>query len=87
MEFTPEQLDIASKIDAKVQRLDRSGHDDIEILAEMADLMPDFKLLMDGTKPGGLDELGRRFAGFYRYAKILEAVALGIKAGTIKVPR
>lgn len=87
MEFTPEQLDIASKIDAKVQRLDRSGHDDIEIFAEMEDLMPDFKLLMDGTKPGGLDELGRRFAGFYRYAKILEAVALGIKAGTIKVPR
>ena len=42
---------------------------------------------MEGSKPGGLDELGRRFAGFYRYAKILEAVALGIKAGIIKVPR
>ena len=42
MEFTPEQLDIASKIDAKVQRLDRSGQDDIGILAEMVDLKPDF---------------------------------------------
>jgi hypothetical protein len=87
MEFTPEQLNIASRIDAQVQKLDRAGRDDIRIFAEMADLMPDFKRLMDGSKPGALDELGRRFAGFYRYAKILEAVAAGIQAGTIKVPR
>ena len=87
MEFTPEQLKIASKIDAEVRRLARAGRDDIGILAEMADLMPDFKRLMDSSKPGGLDELDRRFAGFYRYAKILEAVASGIRAGTIKVPR
>jgi hypothetical protein len=73
MEFTPEQLNIASRIDAKVQRLDRAGRDDIGIFAEMADLMPDFKRLMDSSKPGALDELGRRFAGFYRDAKILEA--------------
>ena len=87
MEFTPEQLKIASRIDAEVQRLARTGRDDIGILAEMADLMPDFKRLMDSSKPGALDELGRRFAGFHRYAKILEAVASGIRAGTIKVPR
>ncbi len=87
MEFTPEQLKIASRIDAEVRRLARTGRDDIGILAGMADLMPDFKRLMDSSKPGALDELGRRFAGFYRYAKILEAVASGIRAGTIKVPR
>ena len=87
MGFTPEQLDIASRIDAEVQGLARAGRDDIGILAGMADLMPDLKRLMDGSKPGALDELGRRFAGFYRYAKILEAVASGIRAGTIKVPR
>ena len=49
--------------------------------------MPDFKRLMDSSKPGALDELGRRFSGFYRYAKILEAVASGIRSGAIKVPR
>ena len=87
MEFTREQLDIASRVDAKVQRLARAGRDDMGIFAEMADLMPDFKRLMNGSKPGALDDLGRRFAGFYRYAKILEAVAAGIQAGTIKVPR
>jgi hypothetical protein len=87
MEFTREQLDIASRVDAKVQRLARAGRDDRGIFAEMADLMPDLKRLMDGSKPGALDELGRRFAGFYRYARILEAVAAGIQAGTIKVPR
>ena len=87
MEITREQLDIASRIDARVQGLARAGRDDMEIFAGMADLMPDFKCLMDGSGPGVLDELGRRFAGFYRYAKILEAVASAIQAGAIKVPR
>jgi hypothetical protein len=70
-----------------VQRLDHAGWNDLGILAEMSDLMPNFKRLMDSSKPGVLDELGARFPGFYRYAKILEAVALGIRSGAIKVPR
>jgi hypothetical protein len=34
-----------------------------------------------------MDELCRRFAGFFHYAKILEMVAAGIQSGAIKVPQ
>jgi len=40
--------------------------DDIAIFAAMAGYMPDFKRLMDSVKPGDMDELGRKFTGFYR---------------------
>jgi hypothetical protein len=41
---------------------------------------------MDASEPGAMDELSRRFAGFFHYAKILEMVATGIQSGEIKVP-
>jgi hypothetical protein len=84
--LSAEQLQIASLIDAKVQRLVREGHDDLTILGEMLDYMPEFKLLLDSGH-GTMDELCRRFAGFYRYAKILETVAAGIQSGAIQVPK
>jgi hypothetical protein len=43
--------------------------------------MPDFKWLMDTTQQGDIGELGRRFAGFDRYARMLEAIAAGIQSG------
>ena len=60
---------------------------DLTILGEMFDYMPGFKRLMDTSEPGTMDELCRRFAGFFRYAKILEMVAAGIQSGAIKVPK
>jgi hypothetical protein len=38
----------------------------------MLDCMPGFKLLLDSGH-GTMAKLCRRFSGFYRYAKILEA--------------
>jgi hypothetical protein len=40
MNLTAEQLQIASMIDAKMQKLVCDGNDDITILAEMFDYMP-----------------------------------------------
>lgn len=48
--------------------------------------MPAFKQLMDSAGAAEMDQLYERFAGFYRYAKILEKLAEGIRSGTIKVP-
>jgi hypothetical protein len=71
----------------KMQKLVCDGNDDLTILGEMFDYMPGFKRLMDTAEPATMDELCRRFAGFFRYAKILEMVAAGIQSGTIKVPK
>jgi hypothetical protein len=53
----------------------------------MFDYMPGFKRLMDTSESDAVDELCRRFAGFFHYAKILEMVAAGIQSGAIKVPK
>lgn len=85
--MTSKQLRIASKIDAAMQALARTGKDDMAVFAEMAEHMADFKWLMDTAKPGVMDELCRRFTGFFQYAKILETVAAGIQSGAIAVPK
>jgi hypothetical protein len=87
MPLTAEQLRIASEIDAKVGELAGAGLDDLTIMGEMHGQMADFKRLLDTSARGEMDELCVRFPGFYRYAKILEAVAAGIKTGRIKVPK
>lgn len=87
MRFSFEQLDIVSQIDARVRDLEQTGTDEMTIFAEMADLMPGFKHLMDTAGQRGMDELCDRFEGFYRYARILEKIAAGIQSGQIKVPR
>jgi hypothetical protein len=87
MNLTTEQLRIASMIDAKMQKLVGAGNDDITIVTEMFDYMPGFKQLMDTSESDAMDELCRRFAGFFRYAKTLEMLAAGIQSGAIKVPK
>ena len=53
----------------------------------MFDYMPGFKRLLDTSASDTMDELCRRFAGFFRYAKTLEMLATGIQSGAIKVPK
>ncbi len=86
MNLTGEQLQIASMIDAKMQKLVCDGNDKLTMLGEMFDYMPGFKRLMDISEPDTMDELCR-FAGFFHYAKILEMVAARIQSGAIKVPK
>jgi hypothetical protein len=52
----------------------------------MFDCMPIFKILLDSGHDT-MDELCRRFTGFYHYAKILETLAVGIQSGAIQVPK
>jgi|HubBroStandDraft_6_1064221.scaffolds.fasta_scaffold2319004_1 hypothetical protein len=86
MHLSTEQLDIASQIDAKVERLAGEGNDDVAIFVELMDDMPAFRRLLDAG-PHVMDQLCLRFGGFYRYAKILEAIAAGIaKSGCLSNP-
>ena len=57
------------------------------LLQEMTDYMDGFKHLLDTAKPGDMDTLIQRFDGFYRFAKLLEHLAEGIRSGEIKVPK
>ena len=50
MNFTAEQIQIASMIDTKVHALSGAGCDDAMILGEMLDYMPGFKRLMDTSQ-------------------------------------
>lgn len=85
--MTGKQLRIASSIDAAMQVLLRTGKDDMTIFAEMSEHMADTKWLIDNAKPGDMDELCRRYAGFFQYVKILGTVAAGIQSGAITVPK
>src|SRR5208283_4627164 len=86
MALTADQRWIAAKIDTRMQKLIRAGKDNTAIMVAMADHMPKFKQLLDTTQPADMSELTRKFPGFYRYAKILEALAVGIQSGAIPVP-
>jgi hypothetical protein len=87
MALAQEQIDIAARIDAKVQQSARFGCDDLDIFIEMFDDLPGFKRLMDTAGQGGMDELTRRFPGLLRYAKILETAAAAIESSKIEVPK
>jgi hypothetical protein len=87
MGFTEEQLRLASAIDVEFHRLAAAGTDEVGILRDMFEYMPNFKRLMDTAKPGDMDRLCERFEGFHHYAKILENLAGGIRSGKLKVPR
>ena len=50
MKLTPQQLQIAARLEAQVQKLLQQGKDEITVFADMADSMPDFKQLMDTSE-------------------------------------
>ena len=81
-----EQHELAERLEVAVNDLARKGLDDMGVFLGMADSMPDFKRLLDA---GSLDELlaSGRFPRLLRYAKILEALALGVRDGHIRVPK
>ena len=84
--LTVEHRRMAARIDRKMKQLDALGLLEVEILPEMAEYMPDFHHLMMNTSGPEMDALCEEYAGFFRYAKILETVASGIASGKIKVP-
>ena len=72
---------MAGLIDARVKTKAKSGVDDLAVFTDMADYLPAFKRLMDTSTGDDMDQLAARYAGYYRYAKILEAVAARIRSG------
>ena len=78
--LTVEQLKAGAAIDAKVRSLHRTGCDGLDLFVAMSDDMATFKWLMDSTEREDMDELCRRFDGFFHYAKLLESIAAGIEA-------
>ena len=84
--LTVDHRRMAARIDRKIKQLDVLGLLEVEILPEMAEYMPDFHHLMMNTSGSEMDALCEEYAGFFRFAKILETVASGIASGKIKVP-
>ncbi len=87
MDLTAEQIQIAAQIDHAIKRIYSNGGDEVSVLQEMHVYMDGFKHLLDTTNASGMDQLIRRFDGFYEFAKILENLAEGIHAGEIEVPK
>ncbi|WP_247645092.1 arylsulfatase regulator [Brucella pituitosa] len=63
-----------------------TGAHGIGLLIGMADVMPDFKKLLNSPYKPESEAIGDRFPAFYRYATLLSNIAKAITAGTIKVP-
>jgi hypothetical protein len=78
---------IAAVLDARTADLEEEGIRHLDLLAHMAPQMPMFWRLMKISKGNELSDLGEEYPGFYRFAKLLELVATGIKSGDIQVPR
>ena len=74
------QIKTASEIDAEVVRLLKRDGDEA-LLMGMLPLMGKFKPLMDNAEPGQLDLLCEQLPGFGHFAKLLEAMAMGIADG------
>lgn len=86
MKLTTQHHELASQIDNYVKNIWSAGGGDEQILLGMHGHLMSFKQLMDISKNGEFDVLCTQYDGFYKFAKVLEDMAKGIKDGTIKVP-
>ena len=87
MSLTEQQASLAVTIDRHVNKVIASGGGDEELLVSMSDQMGTFRQLLDTCSREEMDSLCQQYDGFYRFAKLLENLAQGIKDGTISVPR
>ena len=83
---TAEHRQIAARIDARMQQLETLNLVDSEIIAAMTGHMADFHRLLQDSTSAAIDALCQEFAGFYRYAKIVETIAAGVSSGRLDVP-
>lgn len=87
IQLTAEQLQLATLIDAHVNRYPDDVTGDEHLLPTIYDYMDAFKRIMDSTTSVQMDYLCLQYPGFYRFAKLLESIAEGISDGTIAVPK
>lgn len=87
MPLTVQQIELMSFIDQKVRDILENGGDEILVMTELLDKMPEIKrILIDSITKEELNKYCGLYEGFYQYMKILENVARGIASGDIKVP-
>lgn len=87
MTLTTNQIELADTIDAYVQQIIAGGGSDEEILHTMSDYMALFKQLLDMSSRQEMDLLCQQYAGFNRFARLLEQMAQGIADGSLTVPK
>lgn len=87
MALTTNQMELAGTIDAYVQQIVAGGGGDEEILRTMSDYMAPFKQLLDMSSRQEMDLLCQQYAGFNRFARLLEQTAQGIADGSLTVPK
>lgn len=86
LDLSAEQIQLASLIDVHVQQFPLSDDGDAQLLTSIADYMDAFKRILDSSTKVQMDYLGLQYEGFYRMAKLLEALAEARAAGDIQVP-
>ena len=59
----------------------------MELLEGMYDLYAILQTGQEQSNPAEMNALCEKYAGFYRFAKLLEDLDRGIQDGTIDVPR
>ena len=80
--LTKEQEKIVKEIDKKAMSLKDADND--KFLVGMIDYMPQFKSLMDALTHEEMNKLALRYEGFGSFARLLEAVAEGLRSGELK---
>jgi len=76
----------ARLIDNYVKNILQKGGSDKDIMINMYDYMPGFKVLLDELSQQEMNLLIQQYDGFYHFANIIEQLALGIERGDIDVP-
>ena len=74
---------MVESIDRRMQQL----NNEIEILVHMADYMPDFHHVMTNASRQEMDAFYMEYDGFFRFAKILETLAISISENKAKALR
>lgn len=86
MALTEEQIHQIATIDQKVKAVLSISRDEEILLAEMLELMPAIKPMIEQASKHEIEMYAHAYSGFYHYLKVLERLAQGIKDGTIAVP-
>lgn len=87
MDLTAEQIQLATMIDAHVNRYPESQLGDEHLLRSTYDYMDAFKRIMDSSTPVQMDYLCQQYGGLYRFGKLLESLSQGIAEGDVEVPK
>lgn len=85
--LSAEQPHLAKLIDTHVRRYPDTDLGTEHLLPTIYDYMEAFKRIIDSTTSVQMDYLCQQYAGFYRFAKLLESMAQGISDGVIDVPK